>query len=114
MQTPRLLRRPVARAPRAVLLAAEHDELITVLPLLLHCLLEVHLLAAGHVDGVGPDFVVEHLVLDPRVRKGRSHHDLVVAPAASLLIKIVLFHSLFNQVLACWRAFGDVARRRDL
>ena len=91
-------RSPVTAGAGAVFLAG-NDHQGGVLFLILHGrIVDRHLLAGGDVFGESTLNAVQHLVPDAHVGEGATHHHLVIAPAGTVGVEILRFHSPLLQV----------------
>src|SRR6266852_2103653 len=116
----RAFRRPVARAARAVLLAAEHHGRDAFRDVFHRRFVDRHLLARRLVNGdaafdaraVG--LHREHQVLDAHVAEGAAHHDLVVPAARAEAVELGHRHVMLLQINAGLGGGLDRARRADL
>src|SRR5436190_9265215 len=109
----RALRRPVARAPRAVLLAREHDERHALLLIAHRRVVDRHLLARREVPRP-PAFLLGELVAEADVREGPADEHLVVPAARAVLVEVDRLHPLRDQVLAGWARRWDRSRTLDV
>src|SRR6266581_4085540 len=116
----RALRRPVARAARPVLLAAEHHGRDAFGDVFHRRLVDRHLLAGRLVDSdaaFGARAVGlhrKHQVLDAHVAEGAAHHDLVVAAARAEAVELGHRHVMLLQINAGGGSGLDRARGADV
>ena len=108
----RALGRPVARRPRAVLLAAEDHRGHAVGDVLHGCVVDRHFFAL--VAGEAAFLAAHHLVLDAHVGKGAAHHHLVVAAAGAVAVEVAHRDVVLLQVVARRGGRLDAAGRRDV
>src|SRR5205085_8515112 len=94
----RPLRGPVARTPRAVLLASEHDEGNALASVPLRGVEDRHALVAGEMRGPGPLGPGSKLVAEPHVRERAAHHHLVVSAAGAVAVELRLCGTALEQV----------------
>jgi hypothetical protein len=109
------LGRPVARGPRAVLLAGEDDERDAGLLVGLGRVVDRRLLATGEeVAGEATLDAVEQEVLQADVGEGAADHHLVVAATRAVGVEVLAVDAVLGQVLA-GRAVGlDRTGRADV
>src|SRR2546427_3023290 len=118
-QEQRALRRPVARAARAVLLAAEHHGRDAFGDVFHRRFVDRHLFARGLMEGnsaLGARAVGlhrKHQVLDAHVAEGAAHHDLVVAAARAEAVELGHRHVMLLQINAGGGRGLDRARGAD-
>src|SRR5439155_25319429 len=95
----RALRRPVARAPTAVLLAREQNEWCALLLIAHRRVVDRHLLARWEVARP-PAFLLGELVAQTDVRERSTNEHLVVPAPRAVLIEVDRLHALRDEVLA--------------
>src|SRR6266581_4511510 len=116
----RALCRPVARAARAVLLAAEHHGRDVFGDVFHRRFVDRHLLTRGLMEGnsaFDPRAVRlhrKHQVLDAHVAEGAAHHDLVIATARPEAVELGHGHVVLLQINAGGGSGLDRARRADV
>src|SRR5439155_8385521 len=107
------LRRPVARTPRAVFLAREHDEWCALLLIAHRRVVDRHLLARREVARP-PAFLLGELVAQANVRERPADEYLVIPATRAVLVEVDRLHALRDQILAGRARRRDRPRGRDV
>src|SRR5262245_15245565 len=98
-QQPRPLRRPIARAARAVLLAGDHDQRRPFGLILHRRVIDAHLLASRIMFRHAAFHAGDHQVLDAHVGEGAARHDAVVAATRAVTVEVGHIDVSSDQVL---------------
>src|ERR671910_587195 len=109
----RALSGPVARGTGPVLLARQHQQRHSFLPIFEARLVDRRLLPVREVDGVAA-FLLHELVPETYVAEGAAHHHLVVAAPGAVGVEVARVHALAYKVLPRRHLRGDRTGRRDV
>src|SRR5262249_10597277 len=99
---PRPLRRPVARAARAVFLPGKYQKRRPFRQITHCCIVDTHLFTARLMDGHSTLDTGTYQVLDPPVGECAARHDLVVTTTRAVTVEVVYLDSPFLEIETGW------------
>jgi hypothetical protein len=104
---------PISGRTGTVFLSGEEDSINTVLLVLEGGIEDSHFLTGGYVDGVRSN-LVDHLVDKSNVSEGSTSHNLVVASAGTVGVKVLFGNTAIGKVASSRGVLSDLTGRGDM